>query len=354
MQKNSFELAKEIIMLLSDIPGVSGYEHRLTPLLDRIFGIYDVEISSDFIGNYYIQKEGIDSDQKVLLAAHLDEVGLMITYINPKGFLHFTTIGGIDERTLLNQEVIVHGKKDIKGIICSSLSPESLTKNNNSKEFAMDLVIDIGYPREKIKDIVKPGDIVSISRNSFLMLNERITGKALDNRAGIVVLAICFNELINIKHKHRVIAVATVQEEVGLRGAITSSDKIEPSIAVVIDVTHAHTMDTRNQISLNLGNGPAIPMGPNIHPEVLVKLMKTAEENRISYQIQPIAGPTGTDARVIQLASHGIPTGLLSIPLRYMHTSVETASLKDIIDCGKLLAYFIASLPEDLEDLSCS
>jgi endoglucanase len=151
-----------------------------------------------------------------------------------------------------------------------------------------------------------------------------------------------------------VIAVTTVQEEVGLRGAITGSDKIEPSIAVVIDVTHAQTMDTKNQVSINLDKGPAIPVGPNIHPEVLAKMIKTAEENRIPYQIQPIAGPTGTDARVIQLAGHGTPTGLISIPLRYMHTSVETASLKDITNCGKLLAYFIASLPEDLEELSCS
>jgi endoglucanase len=145
-----------------------------------------------------------------------------------------------------------------------------------------------------------------------------------------------------------------VQEEVGLRGGKTSSEKILPALAVVIDVTHAQTLDTKNQVSINLDKGPVLTIGPNIHPELLKGMTQAAEENRIPYQIQPTAGPTGTDARIIQLAGHGIPTALLSVPLRYMHTSVETASIKDIADCGKLLAYYIASLPEDLEELSWS
>lgn len=352
LPKNSLELAKEVALLLSDRPGISGYEHPLIPSLDSIFKLYDVEISSDFMGNYTVQKNGFSGNQTIMLAAHLDEIGLMITHIDSRGFLHFAAVGGIDERTLLNQEVIVHSKKDMKGIICSVTTQETKLSTKKSNKIT-DLIIDIGYSQEQAKNLVQPGDIVSISRKPYVMLNERITGKALDDRAGIAVLAVCLKELTCLKHHHNVAAVTTVQEEVGLRGAITSSERIKPAIAIVIDVTHAQSLDTKNQVPINLGKGPVITMGPNIHPQILSGLINAAQENRILYQLQPVAGPTGTDARVIDLTGSGIPTGLISIPLRYMHTSVETASFKDITDCGKLLAYFIASLPEELEELLC-
>lgn len=351
MPKNSLQLVRETITQLADLPGVSGYEHTLTSFLEDIFQPYDVESSADFFGNLYFRKKGMASGQTIMLAAHADEIGLIITYIDTKGLLHFATVGGIDERTLLHQEVIIHGREELRGVICSSSSP----KLSSKEIFALaDLVIDTGYPPEQVRDLVQPGDIVNMSRNSFLLLNDRITGKALDDRAGIAVLAACFYELQKLHLKHDVLAVSTVQEEIGLRGARTSSDKILPTFAVVIDVTHAQTLDTKSQVSINLDKGPVLTIGPNIHPVLVEGMIQTAEEYRIPYQIQPIPGPTGTDARIIQLAGYGIPTALLSIPLRYMHTSVETASLKDIADCGKLLAYYIASLPEDLEGLSWS
>lgn len=350
---NTLQSARDIITLLSEKPGVSGYEHNLKPILESIFHSSDTNLTSDFFGNCYIQKKGISSNQLIMLTAHIDEIGLIITHIDQRGFLHFSTVGGIDDRTLLHQEVLVHGKEDYNGII--SLIPSQANSNKDRKDTikSANLIIDIGYSQEKAKTIIQPGDIVSIKRTPLFILNERVVGKALDDRAGIVVLAICFNELNQIKHKHNVVFVSTVQEEVGLRGAITSSKRIKPDLAVAVDVTHAQTLDTKYQVSINLGKGPTIALGPNVHPEIFSRLVSSAKENRIPYQLQPIAGPTGTDARVIQLTGSGIPTGLISVPLRYMHTSVEMASLKDIIECGKLLAYFISSLPENLEDLSC-
>lgn len=350
LPKNSLELAKEVIMLLSDRPGVSGYEYPLDTLIRDIYSTYGVDITSDYIGNYYIRKNGEDSKQTVMLAAHLDEIGLMITHIDSRGFLHFSTVGGIDQRTLVNQEVIVHGSQELKGIISPVFAENRIDRKKTYR--INDLIIDTGYPLEQVREIVKPGDIISMCQSPLVLLNNRISGKALDDRAGIAVLAVCINELTRLRHKHNVTVVATVQEEVGLRGAVTSSETLLPELAIAIDVTHAQTLDTKSQVSINLGKGPVITLGPNIHPFISSEMQRIGNENRLTYQIQPISGPTGTDARVIQLAGHGIPTGLISIPLRYMHTTVETASLQDIADCGLLLAYFIANLPNDLEELA--
>jgi endoglucanase len=350
---NSFDLAKHAILSLSERSGVSGYEHQMIQSLQEYFHPLTTEIKKDFIGNFYAYKKGYDSKQTIMLAAHCDEIGLIVTHVDDRGFLHFATVGGIDERTLIHQEVMVHGTEILKGIISFIPFKEAHAGNNNKPFPSQNLVIDLGYAKQAVESLVKPGDIVSLVRSPFTMLNDKIVGKALDDRAGIVVMAVCLNELCGLRHQHNVAAVATVQEEVGLRGALTSSEHLQPDLAVAIDVTHAQTLDTKNQVSIHLGKGPAITLGPNIHPQIYTHFTNTAKEARIPYQIQPNGGPTGTDARVIQLTGFGIPTGLLSIPLKYMHTTVETASLRDIVDCGKLLAYFIAALPEDLEGFLC-
>lgn len=350
---DSYQLAKRILNELSEKSGVSGYEHFLQPDLNDLFTSFETTLSSDCLGNCYFEKKGFNSKQSIMLAAHSDEIGLMVTHIDQRGFLHFTAVGGIDGRTLIHQEVIVHGLKDVNGIICFIPSQDNMDAERKRAIDPINMVIDIGYGQERANEIVKPGDIVSIVRKPLNLLNEITSGKALDDRAGITVLAICLNELNRIKHRHNVIAVATVQEEIGLRGALTSSQRLNPSIAIAVDVTHAQTLDSKSQVNTYLGKGPVITLGPNIYPDIFSRLVSSAKEHRLPYQLQPVPGPTGTDARVIQLVGYGIPTGLVSIPLRYMHTSLETASLSDIVDCGRLLACFIASLPEDLEELTC-
>jgi len=350
---NAFDLAKSVITTLNDKSGVSGYEHNLIPILKDIFCDLNTEVDQDDMGNFYAYKKGETTQECIMLAAHFDEIGLMVTHIDKRGFLHFTTVGGIDARTLLHQAVVVHGTEDVVGII-SCIPPEKYAEDPQNKAIENHhLVIDIGHSHAAAHTCVKPGDIISLKRSPFIMRNNRMVSKALDDRAGVAVLAVCMDELCRRKHHHAVFAVATVQEEVGLRGAITSSNRVQPSLALAVDVTHAQTLDTKNQVSIQLGKGPVITIGPNIHPGVYTELTNAAKESKIPYQIQPVATATGTDARVLQLTGRGIPTALVSIPLRYMHTSVETASLQDIVDCGKLLAAFIAGLPENLEDLLC-
>jgi len=351
LNKDSLELARELILKLSEHPGVSGYEYDLAPFLQEVFGELSTETDRDFMGNIYARQKGCSSRQEVMLTAHADEIGLIVNYIDASGFIRFTAVGGIDQRTLLNQEVIIHGLQDIPGVI--SLIPARERNCVPKRSFLMeDLFIDVGLTREKAVEQIRPGDIVSIKRRPQILLNQRIAGKALDDRAGLVALTVCLNELKKLRHHHPVTVVATVQEEVGLRGATTGADSLKPEIAVAVDVTHAQSLDTKT-VNIQLGKGPVLTLGPNIHPRIFEGLQAAAKENRIPCQIQAAAGPTGTDANVLQLSGFGVPTGLVSIPLRYMHTSVETLALTDVVDCGKLLACYIAALPENLEELSC-
>lgn len=351
MSANSLKLARETVMLLSESAAVSGSEYKMTPLLTEIFQKLQVDIQTDFRGNHYLYKKGTRGKETVILAAHLDEIGLIVTHLDELGFVRFSKIGGLDHRTLLNQEVIIHSSENIRGIITLIESKERPHSQNTF--FFEDLAIDIGYERLSATELVQPGDPISLVRKPLSLLNQRIAGKALDNRAGVTALVVCLQELEKIQHQHNVVAITTAQEELGLRGAITGTAKIKPELAVAVDVIHAQSLDTKNQVRIQLGKGPVIAQGPNIHPRVFSELQTVAQDNRLPHQIQAIAGPTGTDARVIQLSEKGIPTGLVSIPLRYMHSSVETLSLMDIVDCGKLLAYFIASLPAELEELTC-
>ncbi|HWQ71260.1 MAG TPA: M42 family metallopeptidase [Desulfitobacteriaceae bacterium] len=343
--------AKEFLGLLSKGTGVSGYEYLIASLVAEDFGTLTDEIHSDTFGNVYALKKGSKRLSRIMLAAHMDEIGLIVKKIDKRGFLQFTSIGGVDQKTLLSQEVIVHGRRKIPGIIGSM--PPHLIQNDNSEIKMENMAIDVGLSPEAIHKVIQVGDMVTIKRETYELLNNNFSGKSFDDRAGVVVMKICLEELSHLNHAHDVIAVATTQEEVGIRGALTSTYTLNPDLAIAIDVTHACTPDTKGQVNIDLGKGPAVALGPNIHPAIYKHLSETARFHRLPIQIEPIPGASGTDAWVIQVTQAGIPTGLISIPLRYMHTSVETLSMEDVLTSGKLLAYFIASLPDDLEGLLC-
>lgn len=344
--------AKKFLKKLSEHYGVSGYERTIAPLVVEKFRSSADEVTTDRFGNIYAHKKGEGGRYKIMLAAHMDEIGLMVKKIDERGFLRFTTIGGIDQRTLLSQEVIIHGRQSILGVIGSM--PPHLVREEGSKSIKIeDMGIDVGLPYAEIKKLVQVGDIITLKRSPIELLGGLIAGKSLDDRAGVVVMQICLQELQHLHHTHDVIAVTTTQEEVGLRGALTSAYTLNPNLAIAIDVTHAATPDTKGQVNLELGKGPVVVLGPNIHPLIYQYFTEAAQNARIPVQIEPVAGMTGTDAWAIQISQAGIPTGLISIPLRYMHTSVETIDMQDVVNSGILLAYFIASLPEDLEGSIC-
>ena len=288
-----------------------------------------------------------------MLAAHIDEIGLMIKDIDEDGFLYFTTIGGFDPRVLLYQEVIIHGTEDIFGLIV----PEKDLNKNTEKDKALgidDLRIDTGYKEEKIKELVQIGDVITIRRELISLENDSVSGKALDDRAGVAVMYECAKELSNLKHESDVYFVGTVQEEVGTRGAATSSFSINPDIGIAIDVSFGYTPELSKNRTLDVGKGSGLTIGGNIHPKLRAQMVEVGTEYNIPFQYEVDPGPTGTDARAIQITREGIPTLLLSIPLKYMHTSTELINLKDVKSSAKLLARFISSITKDnLEEILC-
>lgn len=345
---------KNFLVETSQAAGPSGYESQVGEIFARYIRDYADEVSTDALGNVVAVRRGAGPDSpKVMLAGHIDEIGLLITKIEDGGFLRFTRIGGIDQRTLLAQEVIVHGKQPLKGVI--GAKPPHIQEPGEAKKAVPmeELFIDTGLPKEKVERIVSVGDIATIARTVVELQNDLIAGKAFDDRAGAAVILACFRELVRFKTNVSVYGVATVQEELGTRGARTSAYAIEPDLGIGIDVTFADRDDLLEERS-KLGKGPAIAIGPQVHPVVYEQMIQIAEKRGIPYQIDPSPSPFGTDTAPIQVSRGGTASILISVPLRYMHTSVETLSLKDIEAAGRLLAEFIAGLDDQfVEGLSC-
>ncbi|WP_408956507.1 M42 family metallopeptidase [Natroniella sp. ANB-PHB2] len=346
---------KEVLKELSEATGVSGYEKELGQQVAQLFEPYVDQIEFDKLGNLLAYKAGESQQEyKVLLAAHLDEIGLMVTEIEEGGFLRFTTVGGVDQRTLVGQEVIVHGRKELQGII-GAKSPHLQDEEEQKKSFDIEkMYIDLGLTEADVKKKVRVGDIISLQRNLLTLENDRVAGKALDDRAGVLLLLETLKELAKMKHQVDLYAVATVQEEVGVRGATTSTYGVVPDIGIAVDVCHGLMSGVNQDEAVELGAGPALSFGPHIHPQLVDKLKEVADEIELDYQLDASPSPRGTDAYAIQVTKSGIPTAVLSIPLRYMHTSVETVSLNDIKRGARLLAQLLRELEgEFVEGLRC-
>ena len=343
---------KELLKILCEAHAPSGREHLIYPIIKEAFEPFG-EVSIGVTNNVYVHKKGKgDGKSSVMLMAHTDEVFLMITSISDNGFLKFKGIG-IDAKTLVSQEVVVHGKKDIIGII-GIKPPHLMTDEEKAKAVTIEgLLIDTGETKEDIKTLVHIGDFVTLKRNFYELLNNNVVCKAIDDRAGVVAMLVCAKELQNINHDVDVYFVCSCQE-VGHRGAKMGSYKLNPTIGIAIDTTFdCGTLGDKGREN-KLGFGPSICVGPNIHPKLRKKLIEVAKEYNIPYQIEVEPGNTGTDAWDIQISREGIPTLLLSIPIKYMHTTVEMANMEDIKNTGRIIAKLIEKLNgEELEELLC-
>ncbi|AUG57451.1 M42 family metallopeptidase [Acetivibrio saccincola] len=343
-----------ILKDISTYPGISGREESFSKYIKGIFDKYcDETIIDSFYNVIGIKKGSSEKSKKIMIAAHLDEIGMVVTGIEKKGFLRFSNIGGIDPKILLAQEVVVHGKKDIIGVI--GAKPPHLLKDTDAKKAVkiQDLSIDTGLSEEEVKEYISIGDFVTFKAEPFLLKNKKISSKSLDNRGGVAVLIDIMEKLKKIQHECDVYFVATSQEEVGLRGATVAAYNIRPDVAVVIDACHGAIPEMAKDLVFKLGKGPAIAVGPNLHGDLTKKLIDIAKEENIPYQIEPSPGNTGTDAWAIQVSRSGIPTVLVSVPLKYMHTTVETLHLNDIKYSGKLVLKFILSIEGEIGGILC-
>ncbi|MBN1135293.1 MAG: M42 family metallopeptidase [Anaerolineae bacterium] len=337
-----------LLKRLTEAHGVSGYEDQVCAIVQELFGPFADQTYVDTLGNVVAVKRGTGPDPRpaVMLAAHMDEIGLIVREVED-GFIHFSQVGGYDDRVLPGQEVVVHGRRELTGII-GTAPPHVLPQAERNKPIPADkLLIDVGLPPEEVNRLVRVGDLITMKCDLVELQGGLVASKAMDNRASVVAVAVCLEELSRMHHTWDVYAVATVQEEVGVKGAITGTYGIKPQIGIALDVTFARQPGVPDEVTFELGKGPTIGYGPNFHPKLSDSLVEAAKSLELAWQMEPSPRPGGTDAYAIQISREGIPAALISIPVRSMHTPVETAAIKDIERTGRLVAAFISRLDEN-------
>ncbi len=288
---------------------------------------------------------------RIMLAAHADEIAMAVNYIDAEGFIYVRKMGGVDAVVSKAQRVIVHTRNGpVKGVV-GNVAPH-LTKNQEDRKLPKieDLFIDIGADSEKqAAKLVRIGDPITLEESFQMLRGDLAVARAFDNRIGTFAVAEALRLLSESKGKlhAEVCAVSNIQEEVGLLGARQIAYSLKPDVALVVDVTHATDYPAINKQqhgNVKIGHGPAVTHGGCNHPEVVARIEKLAKQNKISLQHEAMSATSGTDTDVIFWTRGGIPSGLISLPNRYMHSPVEVVSLKDLEKIPVLLAAFAASL----------
>jgi len=345
-KNNDLERVNKLLEEFSNAHGISGFEKNVRTLLEKKIKPYVDEIRTDNMGNLIATKKG--KGPRVMIAAHMDEIGFMVKYIDDQGYIYFSRSGGWFDQTLLNQRVIVHtATKDYYGVI-GSKAPHVMKAEERQRMIPIaEMYVDIGAIDKKDiqKAGVEIGDTITIDRQYRLLMNDLGSGKALDNRAGIVSMLETARILAKEKVDAEIIYVGTVQEEIGLKGARTAAHGVDPDVALAIDTTIPgdHPGIEKRSSILELGKGPVITVsdaegaGIVVDEKTLSWLKTTAKDSKIAYQLS--VGDGGmTDAAIINLTRDGIPSGGVSIATRYLHSPVEVAHLGDIVDCSRLTA----------------
>ncbi|HLO30282.1 MAG TPA: hypothetical protein VK249_14155 [Anaerolineales bacterium] len=339
---------------LISVSGLSGYETPVAKLIAEKWRPLVNELTVSRVGSLHGLKQGSGKALRpsVMIATHMDAIGMRVSKV-VDGFLHITTVGGIDVRVLPGAEVTVHASgsaEELPAVVAippARFLPESAGREVVGINY---LLVDTGLtPREVVRK-VRVGDLVSFANEPFELAGEIISGHTLDNRASVAALTVCLEELQNKPHLWDVWAVATVQEEVTFLGAYSSAFALRPQIAVVVDGSFAKGPGANGWQTFPMGKGVGLCLGPNMHPFLHKRLKELAEKLEIPWFLDVTPSDSGTDAFAVQVTAEGIPTALVEFPIRYMHTPVESVALKDIQRVGRLLAEFVVSLEADFVD----
>jgi endoglucanase len=333
---------------LLDARSPTGHEYEAQAVVDRYVESKVDVYRRDTMGNRFatVNPEG---DPSILFAGHIDELGLIITYINDQGFIYFDTLGGHDKTMISGRRVSILTKDgEIKGVTGKRAIHLMNAEDRKKVPETHEIWIDIGVSsREEAEKLVRIGD-PAIYNQSFELIRGSVgVARAFDDKAGAYAVLEAVRRLTKGKLNARVTAAATTQEEIGTRGAMTAAYSENPDFAIAVDVGHATDSpdcDLRKYGSTKQGGGPIVCRGPNINPVIFERIVECAEKNKIPFQLEADPRPTGTDARAIQVAQAGIATGLLSIPLRYMHTPSEMVDLEDIEHTVQLLVAVARSM----------
>lgn len=351
MEKEDHTYLKQLI----DTPSATGTEAAIAQMVRaRLHGVAD-EVTTDVMGSVHARLEGKKkAAPSLMLAAHMDEIGLMVTYISDDGYLSVSAVGGVDAAILPGQRVDVHAsgaREPLRGVV--GRKPIHLISPDERKNVTPidQLFIDLGMSGKKVKKLVRIGDTVTFGVGFERYGKGMAVSRAFDDKCGVWVIS---RVLECLKSSGAacgpVTAACTVQEEIGTRGAITSAFGVSPDVAIAFDVTHATDYPGILQAKygkIECGKGPVIGRGPNINPVVFDRLVDAAQKAGVSYQIEALPGHSGTDAWPIQVSKAGVPTGLVSVALRYMHTPTEVICLDDLEATVTLLVQFARDLDKD-------
>lgn len=337
MTSNIQEQLTDILLELCSSDGPSGNESSAVKTAMSYFEPYG-EIIPLGLGSFAcITNKG--AKHTLLLDAHIDEIAMIVTAIED-GFVRIAPVGGVDRRVLLSQEVTIHAKQDISGVFCT-LPPHLMKAGEDEKYPDFDeYAIDTGLGKEA-EQLISLGDYVTLRRNAKKLLNNRITSKAIDDRAGVAVLLGALKLLEGQYNDTCIISLISTQEETGERGAKVGSFSLDYDAAIAVDVSFAQAPDVSPRKAGKMGNGPMIGISPYIDRNIYDNLVQTAKQLDIPYQVEVMGGATGTNLDVITSQKGGCPGGLISIPQRNMHTPAEVVDMTDVENCAKLLAGFI-------------
>lgn len=344
MRKESYAFLKRILTT----PSPSGFESGIQEVCAEYVEPYVDEIYKDVHGNqYHVRNPG--AEPRVMLAGHVDEIALMINHIDSNGFLGFLPIGGVDPSVLDGQRVVIHAQKaDVPGVVGRRAIHLTAAKDRGKPLEMHRLWIDIGAKDKKdAEKVVAIGDPATIDVGVLELRNGRFVARALDDRIGAFVILEAMRLIARKKINCAVYCVTTVQEEVGLRGAITSAYVCDPQVGIAVDVSHATDhpdCDSKRFGHFELDKGPILHRGPNMNPVLAKQLVAMAKKSKIPYQMEGAPRGTGTDANAMQLSRGGTATALIGVPNRYMHSPVEMVSLKDAEHCAKLIANWLLTV----------
>lgn len=340
--------ALDFLKQILDTPSPSGFERPVQELVRKYAAGFADKVTTDRHGNVFAIKNE-DAPLRLMFAGHCDQIGLLVQYIDSDGFIYSQTIGGWDPQVLIGQKMLVWTSSGpVNGIIARKAIHLLTEEERKQVVKTKDLWIDIGAKtKEEAAALVKVGDPITMELGFRPMLNNTASATAMDDKCGLWVVMEALRRAAAKKPEVAIYAVSTVQEEIGLRGAQTSTFSVDPHVGIAVDVTHATdcpTIDKKQEGDVKLGGGPVIYRGPNMNPIVVDRLMEIARQKEIAYQPAASGRATGTDANTMQTSRGGVATGLVSIPNRYMHSPVEMISLDDIDRAADLLAAFACDL----------
>lgn len=339
---------ERILGQLCALPGPSGFEGPVVQAAAELLRPYVDEVFTTRMGSVAgVRRCGRANAPKLLLDAHLDEIGFIVTG-HEEGFLRFAPLGGVDPRMLPDREVTILAQPPVLGVV-ACLPPHIQSREDMDKSQPIkELCIDVGLSQEEAQRLIPIGTPAVYRAGCIPLGRELLCGKSLDDRSCFAILLDTVQRLAEETLDVDLYILGSTQEETHSTGAITAAYEIAPDLCVAVDVTHGDSPDASKDKTFKLGGGPVIGLGPNCTRWMARRLMQRAEELELDYQLEVMAGHSGTNGWPLQVSREGVATAVLSLPLRYMHTPLETVNRKDMEDTAKLLAAFIRDLGKEV------